>query len=513
MADNSTISATTLFQEVLLVEDDPSHALLIKRALKDYAANVQHVETVKQALDFLLRHKPNLIITDLNLPDSSGAGSQRLEHVSKIKNLADGVQIVVLTSSTALDDAVEAMRLGSSDFIVKDFSANFKAVLGLSLTRIAAAILLAEEKTRLEREMSALRMAIENGDDGFAIVTGDAKLLYSNRSFSAFTSLCAGSATTLIAAIGSNVKNQSQVVDSIQSAIGAIKPHSIYTTEITFIDNKINAFELRLSGINANSEGALQAVVWVKDVTERRKREKFQREILSTTTHDLKGPLGAILVSADLLQDLITKDINKARELVLRVSSAAQGAVNLIDEFLSARRIQEGNFVLRPTKQDLANLAQECLEGQGPIAAARKIDLQLHKSEGSDFQVLVDRMGFVRVLGNLLTNAFKFTARGGKVSVELHGLKDEVKVQVRDTGTGMEPSEVQKLFQRFSRLDRHKDVAGTGIGLFVVKSLVAAHGGRIEVSSRIGEGTSFDLYFPRHPSVNERGELIALDFV
>ena len=76
----------------------------------------------------------------------------------------------------------------------------------------------------------------------------------------------------------------------------------------------------------------------------------------------------------------------------------------------------------------------------------------------------------------------------------------------------MEPSEVSKLFARFSRLDKHREVAGTGLGLFVVKSIVTAHGGNIEVTSKVGKGTTFDTIFPKAPPVNERGELISLDF-
>jgi signal transduction histidine kinase len=76
----------------------------------------------------------------------------------------------------------------------------------------------------------------------------------------------------------------------------------------------------------------------------------------------------------------------------------------------------------------------------------------------------------------------------------------------------MEPAEVQRVFERFSRLDRHRDVAGSGLGLFVVKSVVSAHGGDIEVTSKVGEGTTIGVTFPANPPVNDRGEIISLDF-
>ena len=81
---------------------------------------------------------------------------------------------------------------------------------------------------------------------------------------------------------------------------------------------------------------------------------------------------------------------------------------------------------------------------------------------------------------------------------------------VRDTGSGIDPTELQRLFQRFSRLDRHHEVAGTGLGLFVVKSIVDAHGGRIHVSSKVGVGTTFELVLPKSPPINAQGEVVAV---
>jgi signal transduction histidine kinase len=123
-----------------------------------------------------------------------------------------------------------------------------------------------------------------------------------------------------------------------------------------------------------------------------------------------------------------------------------------------------------------------------------------------------DKIGVARVLGNLLSNAFKFTRKGGRVTVRLSFVHDELHLEVEDTGSGIEPSDVQKIFERFSRLDQHNEIAGTGLGLFVVKSIVNAHGGKIDVTSKPGEGTKFDIALPARPPVNERGELISLDF-
>jgi signal transduction histidine kinase len=185
--------------------------------------------------------------------------------------------------------------------------------------------------------------------------------------------------------------------------------------------------------------------------------------------------------------------------------------VNLIDEFLSARRIEEGSLVLRPSTQSVAKLLQETEANYQTIADSRGI--QLSFSCPADLELQVDKIGFLRVMGNLLSNALKFTPREGVVEVKAYSEADgDLSVLVTDTGSGIEAAELSRIFDRYARLDRHREVSGTGLGLFVVKSIVDAHGGSIQVESEMERGTRFTLYFPSSPPVNERGELISLVF-
>ncbi len=251
-------------------------------------------------------------------------------------------------------------------------------------------------------------------------------------------------------------------------------------------------------------------MVWLKDISEQKRRERFQRDILSTTTHDLKGPLGAVITGGELLQEIL--EVNqKPYEIALRMTSAARVVVNLIDEFLSAHRLQEGNFILKPGQFNLTELFEEPQANFETIARARGLALSFEISDQTSI-VCIDKLGFGRVLGNLLSNAIKFTPKQGSIRVSAR-VDQEFHVSVSDTGSGMEASEVQRMFERFSRLKKHEhSVEGTGIGLFVVRCIVEAHGGSVQVTSTPGQGTSFELSFPLQPPVNERGELICLDF-
>ena len=204
----------------------------------------------------------------------------------------------------------------------------------------------------------------------------------------------------------------------------------------------------------------------------------------------------------------MAKDRKDISDLVIRIASSAQGAVNLIEEFLSARRIQDGTLRLKPLHQPLRPIVDTVLGDFAPIAAARSIALEMVCHDA--LMTTVDRPALTRVIGNLVSNALKFTPKKGNVKIEAMEREGDTHILVSDTGSGIDPSELQRLFQRFSRLERHHEVAGTGLGLFVVKSIVDAHGGRIHVASKVGVGTTFEIVLPQSPPVNAQGEVVAV---
>lgn len=506
---------TKLFERILLVEDDPGHALIIQRVLKELASSVSHTANLLETNRILSKESFDLIITDLHLPD--GNETKIIESI--IQRAAD-VPLLVLTSSTSLSVAVAAMRLGAKDYIVKNFGSDFKDVLTLAVQKTAHASQLEKERKRLQTEMAVLRIAIENSRDALVLLGANGSVAYANSAFQEIIGSWNGSASHAEKFFNDSIIQNDLLTEGLLQRLTGNKGNGFWSTEFTVkADGERKSvpsyYRVELASIfgdaQAESESQTQWALWLRDITEAKQREKFQREILSTTTHDLKGPLGAIILSAEMISSNAEKS-DRVKELAIRTGSAAQGAVNIIDEFLSARRIQEGTFILKPSQHSVGDLLEEVVDGYHTMAAAKSI--KLAKSlDDPNLSAIFDRLSLVRVLGNLVTNALKFTPKGGTVTLSAALQGDFVLLSVRDTGQGMEASEIQKLFERFSRLAKHADISGTGLGLFVVKCIIEAHGGSITVSSEIGKGSVFEILLPLSPPTNQSGELVSLAFL
>lgn len=503
-------ATAAIFQRVVLIEDEPAHAHIIRRALRELCVEIVSAPSLAEGIALLTDPPPDLIITDLHLPDAGGG-----DIVASIRKERATTPLLVLTASTSLQDAVEAVRSGADDFLVKDFGEEFRDILGLALRRTWHSAQILEERRRVERERRALELAIEQSSDGMAVATRDGRVAYANLSFRQFALLAEGDALQLTKLFGPAVEHGEVLQKNLNQKLRELSPGAVWHLEAAVRGESKCAFGVSLSvtgstGSLESAQVAPDCVVWIRDITEQKRREKFQRELLSTTTHDIKGPLGAILISADLLKEMVIEN-EPAHGLSIRIASAAQSAVNIIDEFLSARRIQEGSLLLKPRETDVAALTKEIVDTLRPSALARGQTISV-ACAATSLVWSVDRQGFGRVLSNLLTNAIKFSPKGGKIDVLLNLDGAVLHLLVQDNGCGVDSADLQKLFERFSRLEEHRDLPGTGLGLFVVRSIVSAHGGAIQVTSQKGQGTTFDLSWPASPPVNERGELLVLSF-
>jgi signal transduction histidine kinase len=167
---------------------------------------------------------------------------------------------------------------------------------------------------------------------------------------------------------------------------------------------------------------------------------------------------------------------------------------SLVSNYLELSRIEAGALQLTKQRVDLAALLRSIVERFEGAAEPRGIRFQL--CEENQGIIDGDALALDRVFANLLNNAFKFTPDGGAITLNIVRHGGEAMVSVRDSGPGIDPAKLSTLFQKFNRIEINERQEGIGLGLFIVKELVAAHGGRVEVESSLGQGSCFAVFLP-----------------
>jgi CheY-like chemotaxis protein/two-component sensor histidine kinase len=227
---------------------------------------------------------------------------------------------------------------------------------------------------------------------------------------------------------------------------------------------------------------------------------RVKDEFLATLSHELRSPLSAILGWTQILLkhgDAIgAKELQRAVEVIDR---NARAQVQLIDDLLDLSRIMTGKLRLDLQQIEILNVVQAAIESAEPAAQAKDIRLKSILDPVADATVSADAARLQQVVWNLLTNAIKFTPKGGQVQVLLQRVNSHVELSVSDTGIGIPPNFLPHVFDRFSQRDSSttRSYGGLGLGLAISKQLVELHGGSIRVASQgEGKGSTFFVHLP-----------------
>ncbi|PYJ85258.1 MAG: hybrid sensor histidine kinase/response regulator, partial [Verrucomicrobia bacterium] len=251
-------------------------------------------------------------------------------------------------------------------------------------------------------------------------------------------------------------------------------------------------------------------LIMVEDITERKRAEAALREakkeadranhakseFLSRMSHELRTPLNAILGFGQLLER--QNPTVQQRGRVEHIMSAGRHLLNLINEVLDISRIEAGHLQLSLEPVAVAEVLEEALDLMRPLAADREMELVVGDEFENDLHLLADRQRLKQVLLNLLTNALKYTAVGGRVAISLERSPlGKTRLIVTDTGAGIATEKLARLFTPFDRLGvEQSGVEGTGLGLALCQRLMHAMGGDIGVQSALGKGSAFWIELP-----------------
>jgi two-component system CheB/CheR fusion protein len=241
-------------------------------------------------------------------------------------------------------------------------------------------------------------------------------------------------------------------------------------------------------------------VLAAKDVAEVASRVKS--DFLANMSHELRTPLNSIIGFSEVLEDELLGALNPSqREDVQFILKAGRHLLSLINDILDLAKVESGKMQLEPERLSVKEMLDAMVAMHREAASRHGISLDLQIEAVTDMMIAADERKLKQIMFNLLSNAIKFTPDGGSVLVMarmLPGAK-EIEISVEDTGIGIKPEDIPKLFKEFSQLDSvyDKEYGGTGLGLALTKKLVELHGGSIKVVSEFGKGSRFVFVLPQ----------------
>ncbi|MBJ7533851.1 PAS-domain containing protein [Rhodomicrobium vannielii ATCC 17100] len=221
-------------------------------------------------------------------------------------------------------------------------------------------------------------------------------------------------------------------------------------------------------------------------------------EFLANVSHELRTPLNAIIGFSEMMRDGVLGPIGnpKYESYVKDIHNSGRYLLEMINDILDMSKIEAGRWTLSPEWFTMSDVFQECLSVVSPVAMEGSVELS--QSGNTGISLYGDRRALKQVLINLLSNAVKFTPQGGRVSLRAYRYRGSIRIAIADTGVGIPKHDLGRLGRPFEQVSNQltKGHKGTGLGLAISRSLVEMHGGKLDIKSRVGEGTTVTCILP-----------------
>jgi len=276
--------------------------------------------------------------------------------------------------------------------------------------------------------------------------------------------------------------------------------HKFVDQDVLFVRKPFNPDEL-LSLIKR----AYERKQLLKKIFDLEQLDKHKDELLSFVSHELKTPIMVITNAVDLILEKIDsakteKDIEKCKQntkmMLEMIARQLHRIKTNVDNLLDYTRIEVGTIKIVKRKVSVLELFKEIISESEYLIRQKKLRFS-YPQNLKDVEIEIDEEQIKKVLLNLITNAVKFTAEGGKIYVYYKVLKDKIEFGVEDTGIGIEKKDLEKIFEKFYRVDQPEKIEGLGLGLAICKKIVELHNGKIWAESKgIGKGSKFKFYLP-----------------
>ncbi|HEY0802852.1 MAG TPA: ATP-binding protein [Steroidobacteraceae bacterium] len=478
---------------LLIVDDEPSqmHALCETLELEGYSTC--GFSSPQQALRAVPSGEFDLLITDLLMSEMDG-----ISLLKAAQEIDSTLEAIVTTGHGTIDSAVRAMKAGAFDFIVKPFKLN------VILPVIARAL----DIKRLRRENAALREQVESEDRASAVMAhaaiGMALVDATGRWLKVNAAMCDTLGFTELELLAMDWRSITHPEDLEADAellrqmlAGTIRRYQIEKR----YRHKVGHFIWALLSVSLvfKPDGSVEYFVsQIQDISSRKEMDRIKREFISTMSHELRTPLTSIRGSLGLVASGVVGTLpEEVARFVQIASQNTDRLARLVNDILDVQMIEAGTMTLELASHALAPLVERAVAENREDAQHRRVRLVIPLPL-PQIEARVDALRIVQVLGNLLSNATKFSPAEGVVEIEMTVNGGSVRLSVTDHGPGISTSFQHRIFRQFSQADSSdcRPNGGTGLGLAIAKALVEGMGGRIGYKTDIGIGTTFFFELP-----------------
>ncbi len=468
---------------ILIVEDNPGDVQLVRGMLKEGAGEftLYVAERLSAGLEVLSSQEGvEVVLLDLGLPDSRG-----LETLIRVQEGFPRLPVLIMTSIADESLAVQAIRLGAQDYLVK-------GQLDGGLLRHALAY--AGERKQVGELIRGQAGLLDFSHDAIFTWEIGGGILYWNRGAQELYGF------GLSEVIG---RNPHELVRTSPASAGELhqqlKRDRQWEGELahTTRDGRLIIVDSRM--VVMQGQGGKQLVLETnRDITERKKAELLKDEFIGMVSHELKTPLTVLIGALSTAQvEGVTAD--QTRLLMQDAVDSAESLNSIVDNLLELSRHQARRLDLQCQWSDLAQVAREAVRKVQGRAGGHRLRLELPPEMPA---VNADPLRIERIVVNLLDNALKYSPPGSEVRVFARQENDQLLLGVSDQGRGISREDQARLFRSFQRLD--PSIKGIGLGLRVCRILAEAHGGRIWVDSEPGKGSTFFFALPAPPGARRQ---------
>jgi len=501
---------------IVVVDDEQMVTSALKTLLKIEGFNncVTYNNPV-EAIEFLKQNKPDIIISDFIMPQMSG-----LEFLSAAKELYPDVSKILLTGYADKKNAIQAINeIGLYKYIEKPWD-NDDLLINIQngIERSHLIENLHEKIKELESAKQELEKYSHNLEDLVAQKTAD--LYKAHSKLKGIVNYCADG----IIIVDKSGKLE-QVNPATENLSGYSEAHlmSLNLSDILFGGNLQETLEkctedgeavLRECCIaNALSEKQIPVEVSfaliasdnaenderkfvgvIRDVSVQKETDRLRDDFIATLTHDMRTPLTAAIQTLDFFLDGTVGQLNERQHMLLAtMKSNSEGLLGLVNSLLTVYKFDAGKVELVKSNFNAKELILQRYEELKPLADKKNIEFVLNFEIDDDLLINADRQEIGRVIANLCGNAVNYTNPNGKIEVTVKEQDGDFLFSISDNGNGIPKEDIPHLFKRFSQGTSKKRSTGTGLGLYLSRQIVEAHGGKIWLESKINKGSEFSF--------------------